>query len=249
MDVLETGRLIREALRSDTQSPRLPVPSELGSPAATAGRVIDVVSRSGGVARLLDALIADVRQHPRAAQARAALSYRHALGFEKIVLLAGKPDFMLRAHIWRPGIDQREVSEHIHNHRFSFASRVLTGNLAMDIYTPHSTGEQMEWYQERVAEGDASWDLTHWGRRAIRQLSSMDLAAGSSYHLMADALHRIRPANDTVSATLCLETMSVRNMTDVYVAAGEIAPSRIFKRPFSIEEYENALAGFRELIQ
>ena len=249
MDVLETGRLIRDALRSDTQSLRLPALSEPESPAATAGRVIDVLSRSDGVAQLLDALIADVRQRPRTAQARAALSYRHALGFEKIVLLAGKPDFMLRAHIWRPSIDQRETSEHIHNHRFSFASRVLTGNLAMDIFTPHSMGEQMEWYQERVAEGDASWDLARLGRRAIRQLSSVDLTAGSGYHLMADALHRIRPANDSVSATLCLETVSVRNMTDVYVASGEVAPSRIFKCPFSVEEYENALAGFRELIQ
>jgi hypothetical protein len=193
-------------------------------------------------------LIADVRRRPRPARARAALSYRHALGFEKIVLLAGKPDFMLRAHVWRPADERQDSMEHIHNHRFAFASRVLTGELAMDVFMPHPAGETMEWYQEKVAGDDSSWDLARLGRRTVGQLSSMSFTAGASYHLAVEALHRIRPAADSVSATLCLETATLRDATDVYVALGEVAPARIPKTPFSLDTYENALVELRKLV-
>lgn len=54
------------------------------------------------LAPLVEDLLADAATGSAEAQARARLSYRHALGFHKTMLLAGPPAYMLRAHVWQP---------------------------------------------------------------------------------------------------------------------------------------------------
>jgi hypothetical protein len=57
----------------------------------------------------------------------------HGLGFIQLVLAGDQ-----RLHVWHPGLPRRDCYEHsaVHNHRFSFTSRVLKGvqiNVRADI--------------------------------------------------------------------------------------------------------------------
>ena len=54
----------------------------------------------------------------------------HPLGFDKIVLLAA-PNYQVHLHVWW---NHASTREDIHNHRFSFASGVVTGAIRMSSY-------------------------------------------------------------------------------------------------------------------
>ena len=89
----------------------------------------------------------------------ARLSYRHVLGFDKLLLIDGGPHQMLRAHVWHPGAGTIG-KEDIHNHRSPLASYVVRGRLAMELYES-TTGSAICGgpLRESLADGSADWLL------------------------------------------------------------------------------------------
>ena len=91
-----------------------------------------VVAELGAVGRLLE-LIDELASGEGDPEGCARLSYRHVLGFDKLLLIDGGPRQMLRAHVWHPGAGTIG-KEDIHNHRSPLASYVVRGRLAMELY-------------------------------------------------------------------------------------------------------------------
>jgi len=141
------------------------------------------------------------------------LSYRHVLGFDKLLLLAGAPRFMLRIHFWHGTAGA--VSEDIHNHRCAIASAVVRGRVRMECYEPAADGVPAIAYRETIDGPGGAWRLRRVGDARLRLRHTEQYGAGRSYGLAARTLHRVVSEEPTV--TLFLETAPQRSVTDVYV--------------------------------
>lgn len=141
------------------------------------------------------------------------LSYRHVLGFDKLLLLAGAPRFMLRVHFWHGGTGP--APEDIHNHRCAIASAVVRGRVRMECYEPAADGVPATAYRETIDGPGGAWRLRRVGDARLRLLCTEQYGPGRSYGLAARTLHRVVSEEPTV--TLFLETAPQRSVTDVYV--------------------------------
>jgi hypothetical protein len=170
------------------------------------------LSAGDGVVRLLAALRSDLQR----LAAAASRSYLHANGFVKIVLLAGD-GFKLRLHLWMPdraGIGS-EV-EDIHNHRWDFASHMLTGGYRYQQFAPASDGTSYFGYSYRSPEGDNSFALRTRGAKLLSCVFDAAVDTGTSYTLRAEVLHRVISDPGRLTATLMLQGAPRRPATEVY---------------------------------
>ncbi|WP_338701773.1 hypothetical protein V2W30_31205 [Streptomyces sp. Q6] len=198
----------------------------------------DVVARLGTPERLLG-LLQDLVAGGADSADRARLSYRHVLGFDKLLLIDGGPHHMLRAHVWHP---EARGPEDIHNHRSPLASHVVHGALRMELYAddaPQGAGEAAARYQESLSPGTADWLLEPAGEARLRLVQVAEYAAGSSYALSARTLHRAWSTAPYPTVTLFLETGAGRRRhTDVFLGAeaARHAPA-VAKTPLGVKEY------------
>ncbi|WP_059415531.1 hypothetical protein [Cupriavidus basilensis] len=134
----------------------------------------------------------------------------HGLGFIQVQLPNNQ-----RLHVWHPELPRRRCFEHssIHDHRFSFRSRVLVGT-QVDIgyrhYPAEESGEYVMYLHEgaRTARGGRPWvpdgrcDLIQDYRRAIE--------AGNEYRIRAYVYHRTEPGGNGKVATLMYKSEEFR---------------------------------------
>ncbi|MFE6176354.1 hypothetical protein [Streptomyces sp. NPDC056464] len=208
------------------------------------------VTELGTPERLLE-LVCELASSEGDPEACARLSYRHVLGFDKLLLIDGGPRRMLRAHVWHPGASAIG-EEDIHNHRSPLASYVVQGRLAMELYEVAETGGDgiaAARYAESLAERSADWVLKPAGPARLRLTHVGQYAAGSSYALPAHTLHRAWCDTDEPTVTLFLETGAERRRhTDVFTAAGP-HPGAVAKVPLTVEEYLQALRKLAERLR
>ncbi|MET9830272.1 hypothetical protein ABZ078_13325 [Streptomyces sp. NPDC006385] len=202
--------------------------------------------------RLLE-LIAELASGEGDPQGCARLSYRHVLGFDKLLLIDGGPRHMLRAHVWHPGAGAIG-EEDIHNHRSPLASYVVRGRLAMELYETvdgddGADGIAATRYEESLAGGSADWVLEPAGAARLRLTHVGQYAAGSSYALPAHTLHRAWCDTDVPTVTLFLETgVGRRRHTDVFTTAGP-HPGAVAKVPLQVPDYLGALSELAERLR
>ncbi|MFJ4784935.1 hypothetical protein [Streptomyces sp. NPDC088794] len=236
--VLAARRLLTETLDGELSEHRL----------AAAAR--SVVAELGMRERLLE-LIAELACGEGDPEQCARLSYRHVLGFDKLLLIDGGPCHMLRAHLWHRG-SGAVGEEDIHNHRSPLASYIVLGRLAMELYEVErgdGDGFTAARYEESLDHGSADWLLEPTGPARLRLTHVGQYAAGSSYALPAHTLHRAWCETDGPTVTLFLETGSERREhTDVFTSAGP-HPGAVPKVPLDAEEYLGALRGLAELLR
>jgi hypothetical protein len=178
----------------------------------------------------------------------ARLSYRHVLGFDKLLLLDTGSGHMLRAHVWHPG-GGSAGKEDVHNHRCALASCVVRGRLAMELYETGDDGIAADRYEERLSEGTADWLLTPAGPQPLRLTQVGRYSAGSTYALPAHTLHRAWCDTQAPTVTLFLETGAQRRRhTDVFTAAGPRTGAMV-KVPLDVPGYLAALGELAELLR
>ncbi|MFE0256422.1 hypothetical protein [Streptomyces sp. NPDC059010] len=212
------------------------------------------VTELGSPDRLLE-LIAELSSGEGNPEGCARLSYRHVLGFDKLLLIDGGPRHMLRAHVWHPGAGGIGA-EDIHNHRSPLASYVVSGRLAMELYEVDEDADRMgaggipaARYEESLAERSADWVLKPAGPARLRLTHTGQYAAGSSYALPAHTLHRAWCDTDAPTVTLFLETGAERRRhTDVFTAAGP-HPGAVAKVPLEVPDYLDALRELAERLR
>jgi hypothetical protein len=165
--------------------------------------------------RMIETLVTD----PTALGTVAGRSYRHVNHFDKIVLV-DSPDpgaYRLTLHIWNPPYGEAELrNELIHDHRFSFWSCVLTGNLVSENYELSEAGTRFREYQY-CPEDRTSTSFYHFaGERMLAPTSLSRKKAGESYHLGYDRIHRVVLPQEHLLCTLVLRGPRRREFSSVF---------------------------------
>ena len=207
-----------------------------------------VVAELGSPDRLLE-LIAELASGEGDPKGCAGLSYRHVLGFDKLLLIDGGPRHMLRAHLWHPGA-KAIGKEDIHNHRSPLASYVVRGRLSMELFEARDDGGiTADRYEESLSDRTADWRLRPTGPARLRLTHVGQYTAGSAYALPAHTLHRAWCDTNVPTVTLFLETGADRRRhTDVFTAAGP-HPDAVAKVPLDVSDYLGALNGLAESLR
>lgn len=174
---------------------------------------------------------------PRAVEGRITL---HGLGFLVVQLPANQ-----RMHVWHPELPKRKRLEQtwVHNHRFSFRSKVLVGSLYNVRWDAPAKGQEVygDVFDEyshagaRTAFGSRPWTPT--GRkRVLTAEARREVAAGETYAMTAYDFHHTEVASsdgilvtlmekcyeyDAPAASLCCEGVQPDEEFDRYQWAEE----------------------------
>jgi len=184
-------------------------------------------------------LIDSVRADSRALASCASRSFRHPLGFDKIMLLNCLPLFSLRIHVWWPS-DTAGV-EHIHNHRFNFVSFAVRGGYTMETFQADGdSGIIMAEYQETLTQ-KRKWELRRLGDAYIQPLCTVAVKQGSGYELQADTLHKVTVEPGSMCITIFLQTTQIRTTTRVFTQPEGCVPIQSPKEVFSTRVYRRRL--------
>jgi hypothetical protein len=202
---------------------------------------LSVIGRPATLARILYAVSAD----SAIVSDCASESFRHPLGFDKLLLIRCAPHFSLRMHVWWPGIVLG--AEHIHSHRFNLLSFMVCGGYAMEIFEESSAeaeasggGVVMTEYRE-AAGPDGGWDLCPVGNAYLKPVGTISVRQGVGYGLHAEALHRIVVTPATMCTTIFLETARLNATTRIFARSSESRPIRNAKEILSAESYREKL--------
>ncbi|MFD6433200.1 hypothetical protein [Streptomyces venezuelae] len=246
------GRHVQDAARLMTEAldgPERDGPKQDGLVRAARA----VVAELGSAERLLP-LVRDLAAGAGDPSGCALLSYRHVLGFDKLLLIDGGPRHMLRAHVWHPG---RGTREDIHNHRSPLSSYVVRGALGMELYEPAGPGADegvaAAWYRESLTGDEGDWHLEPAGDARLRLVQSARYTAGSGYALPPHVLHRAWCDSARPTVTLFLETgAGRRRYTDVFAGEGagadDAAGRAVAKKPLEVNDYLAELAALADLL-
>ncbi|MED7928173.1 hypothetical protein SMD20_28215 [Nonomuraea sp. LP-02] len=172
---------------------------------------------------LLTALLASINLDDQLIAEIALASFRHPLGFDKIVLASRYPEAQVRLHLWRHA-NVTNV-EHIHDHRYAFSSVVLVGSMQAKIYAPHDSGPSFSEFIETSEPGSGTWKMSPNGTTTIACTKSIYLVSGQAYSMTPESLHQVIPPSE-FSATLLLENRHLRKSTRVLAPLGEM-PNRM----------------------
>ncbi|MFP3986338.1 hypothetical protein U9R90_02320 [Streptomyces sp. E11-3] len=211
-----------------------------------------VVAELGAEERLLE-LLGELASGAGDPAACARLSYRHVLGFDKLLLIDGSPRHMLRAHVWHPAPQRSQGLGDIHNHRSSLASFVVCGGLVMELYEVAVDGPGLATtrYEESVSDEpgtEGEWLLRPVGAARLRLSQSAEYRAGSGYALAPYTLHRAWSTGARPTVTLFLETgVRRRRHTDVFTDAAH-RPAVVAKSPLDVAGYLAEVGAVAELV-
>lgn len=138
-------------------------------------------------------------------------SYAHPNGFRKLVVAFPENDTRLRVHHWPLGDTE---PSNIHNHRWAFASAIVTGRVRSALLTTAEQGEAVERYLFEPSQPGGRYKLSPAGEGRVSVTSVAEFGPGSTYALGPEQLHRVRVDPNTLS--LVLSGPAERDRTDVY---------------------------------
>jgi hypothetical protein len=146
----------------------------------------------------------------------------HANGFTKLVL-ERRDGLALRLHVWEPAAaGQQKDPENIHDHVWSFGSKVLLGGLDEERFETASGGVVMDHYRyarARATLPPGSLELL--GQVRLAQFSELSHRAGTVYHVDDTIRHRAWSVRDGGHVATLVLTGTPRNIgASVYASAG-----------------------------
>lgn len=148
------------------------------------------------------ALIDEVLTHPVLLAEVANRSYHHGNGFLKVVL-AAHDGWKLRLHIWFPGAP---CEENIHDHRWSFASTILCGELLSETFVDDASGPVVgQEYLYHARHGNEDSRKVAASQFRLRSQGRLMRRTGDAYFLPESVLHRIcdYPGKQLVATMMC----------------------------------------------
>jgi hypothetical protein len=144
----------------------------------------------------------------------AAKSLAHPNGFDSIPLEVNLPHYRVRLHVWWPEIFL--VTEDIHNHAWSFASRILSGELNFKTYRESNAGMPFFHYPWHYGE-KGTYNGSEVERVGLATTFDACFTKTMYYSFDLNELHRVAPIKtDRPVATLVLTGKLQRNGSDVY---------------------------------
>lgn len=143
-------------------------------------------------------------------------SYYHENGFHKIVLLSGK-NFKLRLHHF--GVTSKIPMENIHDHRWAFASTILSGTLEMDMFEQSqlvSDENNLIHYVYNSDKSTGSYSTDKIGMVSLNKIETSFYEAGETYLMLPQELHRIKNQEGQESLTLILTGKPENNTCNLF---------------------------------
>lgn len=207
--------------------------------------LLEIVSAMARPSELTELLLS-LRKDDQAITACARRSFRHPLGFDKLMIIDALPKYTLRIHAWWPGASSGV--DHVHNHRFSFISSVVHGSYDMQMYEKGHGGSSVVEFQEEVSAA-LGWRLHRVAITRIRPLATIRLWQGTSYVLPAETLHRVTMKRQSPCITLFLQTEISRSSTQVFIYEGAPVPVSIPKESLTCDGYRRSLEAVLAVLQ
>lgn len=149
----------------------------------------------------------------------AGRSYRHVNHFDKIVLVDSdnKLGYRLTLHLWAPPYTETELNDElIHDHRFSFWSTVLTGDLISENFERSNTGRVYRQYQYVPEKRTLSNFYEFVGESTLHQTKTSRKTVGDSYYLSYERIHRVLLPRTDMVCTLVLRGPRQRDHSNVF---------------------------------
>lgn len=196
-------------------------------------------------APMLRNLVQQILNNPELLQSVSARSYQHGNGFLKVVLL--DRGYKLRLHIWFAG---QACEENIHDHRWSFASHILTGTLRSEIWrdvnpcqASNFAADEFEYHA--AGAGQAAYKVQKGQCRLVRE-AEVAYHAGQSYVMPEETLHRIINLGDALVATIMCTAPTAQGTTRLIPTHNGIDPN-IQPPKLSAEQLRQQLQRFLTL--
>ncbi|HZR51765.1 MAG TPA: hypothetical protein VFB06_19905 [Streptosporangiaceae bacterium] len=175
----------------------------------------------------------------------AGKSVRHPLGFDKFVLHSADL-YQLRLHVWWPG--EAHDIEHIHNHRFSFVSGIIAGQISVASYRLERHGVPHTRFRETKDPVAGRYAYRPSGPVEATLASLQTLCTGCAYYLDSGELHRVQAAGGGLAATLFIRFPRNRENTDVLVAANGALPVTGWRETMGVDETRRRLGSFASMM-
>jgi hypothetical protein len=166
-------------------------------------------------------------------------SYRHVNHFDKIVLIDSENEqgYRLTLHFWLPPYTEKELhDELIHDHRFSFWSNILTGDLLSENFIRAEVGKTYQQYQYVPEKHSLSNFYTFKGEFPLSQTAPGKKTAGQFYYLSYERIHRVLLPKTAMTCTLVLRGPRQRNYSNVYNTQYPKANTQIANTSFSASQ-------------
>ncbi len=185
----------------------------------------------------------------------AGRSYRHVNHFDKIVLVDADAirGHRLTLHLWRPPYSETELNDElIHDHRFSFWSAILTGNLISQAFrTVDEAGLEFRSYRyipERRAATTRVNFYEFCGHARLKRTEISTMSVGESYYLPYESIHRVLLPRDGMTCTLVLRGPRERPYSNIYNTTYPVTDTESPTQPFASDELAQKLIALADEI-
>jgi hypothetical protein len=176
------------------------------------------------------------------------MSYRHINGFDKIVLYSsGDNLFKLRLHIWWP-TEAAYSREHIHNHRWDFATYIVLGSYRLETYVQSKEGEPVYSYSYWSPENQSTYKMVPRGCTHAKKMFDVNVFKGNIYQLEHSVLHRVTQLTKSGTVSLVLQGPPLNRNTRVLTDSLVLNPSSMPAERFSINSIATKLEGCLDLL-
>ncbi len=213
----------------------------------SSGEILTSINKMLAIPANLSMLTRTILNNPAILNKVVEESYYHENGFHKIVLLSGR-NFKLRLHHF--GVAAKIPMENIHDHRWPFASTILSGELKMDIFRVSEQRKNTEAlyhfiYGSDKSNGSYTTDLV--GKVYLEKAETRIYKPGESYLMLPDELHRIKNSEGQESVTLILTGKPVGGQCNLY-AKRHILDKERKTITYQQEDLSNMLSSLIEKI-
>lgn len=212
-----------------------------------AGHVLPLLVQILGHPVLLSAMLKRISSDARWLEKVQRASYYHRNGFDKIVLVESD-SFKLRLHHFRP---QPETlpAENIHDHRWPFASAIVSGKLRMRMYEATHWGKlPVHEYRYHSNKVNGRYNCESMGSTGLTQVDEKVYEAGTHYFMHTTTLHRIVHMPGEEAVTLILTGKPERADCRLY-ATGELLDEDMELETYTRNHLEQIISGLANSIQ
>ena len=155
-------------------------------------------------------------------------SYLHDNGFAKIVVFRGD-HCAVRFHLWNTSQASVPVTSNIHDHRWHFVAKLLSGGYSHEKFRRASLFQRGSRYNaSRYTVSGDEYEMAPIGELLLRKTSANRLEPGEHYLMMADALHRVIVPINQVTVSVVIQAATTKQSTTV--CAEQLLPHVVRKR-------------------
>lgn len=199
----------------------------------------------GAVARTISRVVDDRQELERWREA----AYFHANGFLKCPLwIESETGRKLVMHVW-PESSGHWSAEHIHDHRWDFASVLLRGGYRYELFDVAPGGElEVDLHEYRSLGSSVEYSLTRSAPSRLTLVAAGHWVASAGYALERSVLHRLsRVRSGTV--TLVLQGAAEVESTRVALTGTDSSSSQtvVVRRP-TLDELRSDLVQVQGLL-